>query len=145
MTVVAAEEGFDYAFVDGLPALPAGAAQLRIGLQSSVAAHGPPLLFIPGAYHGAWCYAGWLKTCRAAGIPCAALDYRGHGSLAGRGLAPDTGVEAYADDVVAALSGQHTLGAGHGRLGRQLRQAHAGHACRTGLEALSAGFGPVAD
>ena len=102
MTVVAAEEGFDYMFVDGLPVVPAGAAQLRIGLQACDAAHGPTLLFIPGAYHGAWCYAGWLKTCRAAGIPCAALDYRGHGSLAGAGLAPDTGVEAYADDVVAA-------------------------------------------
>ncbi len=97
------DEGFDFDSVDALPAVYVGAAQLRIGLAARHAAPGPALLLIAGAYHGAWCYAGWLKACRAAGIACAALDYRGHGSLAGVGLSPGTGVEDYADDVVAAV------------------------------------------
>lgn len=102
MAAPAVDEGFDFDTVDALPAVPVGRAQLRIGLDAQHAAAGPALLLIAGAYHGAWCYAGWLSACRSAGIACAALDYRGHGSLAGTGLAPDTGVEAYADDVVAA-------------------------------------------
>ncbi len=102
MAATAVDEGFDFEAVDALPAVRLGQAQLRIGLDARHAAAGPALLFIPGAYHGAWCYAGWLSACRAAGIACAALDYRGHGSLVDAGLAPDTGIEAYADDVVAA-------------------------------------------
>ena len=102
MAATMIEQGFDFAFVDALHVLRVGAAQLRIGLDEQHAGHGPALLFIPGAYHGAWCYGGWLKGCRCAGIACAALDYRGHGSLAATGLAPDTGVEAYAEDAVQA-------------------------------------------
>ena len=102
MAVTTVDEGFDFDAVDALPAVRVGMAQLRIGLDARHAAAGPALLFIAGAYHGAWCYAGWLRACRAAGIACAALDYRGHGNLAGAGLALDTGVEAYAEDAVAA-------------------------------------------
>ena len=102
MAATAVGQGFDFESVDRLPAVRVGMAQLRIGLDARHAAAGPALLFIAGAYHGAWCYAGWLRACSDSGIACAALDYRGHGSLAGLGLAPDTGVEAYADDVVAA-------------------------------------------
>lgn len=93
---------FDFPFVDTLPRRRVGAGELRIGLDESIAAPGPALLFIPGGYHGAWCYAGWLRQCRDTGIACAALDYRGHGSLAGEGLAVDTSIEAYAEDTVLA-------------------------------------------
>ncbi len=93
---------FDFAFVDGLPRQRVGAGELRIGLDEAHAGPGPAVLFIPGGYHGAWCYAGWLRHCRDTGIACAALDYRGHGALAYEGLAVDTSIEAYAEDTVLA-------------------------------------------
>lgn len=93
---------FDFTFVDGLPRQRVGAGELRIGLDEAHAGPGPALLFIPGGYHGAWCYAGWLRHCRDTGIACAALDYRGHGALAGEGLAIDASIEAYAEDTVMA-------------------------------------------
>jgi len=64
---------------------------------------GPPLLCIPGAYHGAWCYEFWLTAFGAAGIGSAALDLRGKGTLAGA-LDPATGVDDYAEDAVEAAA-----------------------------------------
>lgn len=96
------DASFDFAFVDALPRRRVGAAELRVGLAEQRAASGPAFLFIPGAFHGAWRHAGWLRRCRDAGIACAALDYRGHGALAAEGLGVDTPIEAYAEDTVLA-------------------------------------------
>jgi pimeloyl-ACP methyl ester carboxylesterase len=79
----------------------------------------PPLLFVPGGYHGAWCYRGYLDHFAAAGIPCAAVEPRGHGVLAGEGLDPAAGLADYAADVadgsrhLAALAGGAPVLAGH--------------------------------
>lgn len=41
----------------------------------------PPLLFLHGAFHGAWCWAEhFLPFCAAAGYNSYALSLRGHGS-----------------------------------------------------------------
>ncbi|MFN0164434.1 MAG: alpha/beta hydrolase [Burkholderiales bacterium] len=93
---------FDFPFVDSLPRRRAGAGELRTGLAESSAGPGPALLFLPGGYHGAWCYAGWLRHCRDTGTACAALDYRGHGALAGEGLAVDSTIEDFSEDTVQA-------------------------------------------
>ncbi|MFB9971228.1 alpha/beta fold hydrolase [Pseudoroseomonas cervicalis] len=59
----------------------------------------PPLLLVPGGYHGAACWAEWRAALAALGLPAAALDLRGHGALAGAAFPPDTGVADYAADV----------------------------------------------
>jgi pimeloyl-ACP methyl ester carboxylesterase len=38
----------------------------------------PPLLFVHGLGHGAWCWEHWLDTAAAAGYPAAAVSLRGH-------------------------------------------------------------------
>ncbi|WP_158287566.1 alpha/beta fold hydrolase [Falsiroseomonas bella] len=79
----------------------------------------PPLLFVPGGYHGAWCYAGYLDDCAAAGIAAAAAEPRGHGVLAADGLHPGSGLADYAADVaeasrhLASLAGTAPVLVGH--------------------------------
>ena len=43
--------------------------------------HGPTLLLIHGGFHGAWCWAQFLKFFEFHGVRAAALDIRGHGSI----------------------------------------------------------------
>ncbi|MDP3940107.1 MAG: alpha/beta fold hydrolase [Deltaproteobacteria bacterium] len=42
----------------------------------------PPLIFIHGAWHGAWCWEQFLDYFAARGYPCYALDLAGHGESA---------------------------------------------------------------
>ncbi|OZI33989.1 alpha/beta hydrolase [Bordetella genomosp. 10] len=70
---------FDFSLIDRLPSYPAGAGRL---LLSAPPAHGQPLLlFVHGAYHGAWCYANYLAYFTGQDVACAALDLPGHGGL----------------------------------------------------------------
>ncbi len=62
---------------------------------------GPPILCIPGGYHGAWCFAAWLRLFAASGIAAAAIETRGKGTLAA-GADPTADIAAYAADVVEA-------------------------------------------
>lgn len=63
----------------------------------------PTILCIPGGYHGAWCYADWVKIFAANGIAAAAVECRGKGTSA---VPPDarTSIDDYAMDVAAAAS-----------------------------------------
>lgn len=64
-----------------LEVLAAPAAPPGDGGGSDGGASGPPLLFIHGAFHGAWCYAEhFLPFFAAAGHDCYALSLRGHGA-----------------------------------------------------------------
>jgi pimeloyl-ACP methyl ester carboxylesterase len=63
----------------------------------------PPFLLVPGAFHGAWCYAGYLDALDQSGVAAAALDWRGHGQLRAEGLSPATGILDYVADTVTAL------------------------------------------
>lgn len=69
----------DFTLLDRMPPLPAGEGRLVVGARGR--AGRPTLLFVHGAFHGAWCYAGYLEYFAALGIGCAALDLPGHGGL----------------------------------------------------------------
>jgi pimeloyl-ACP methyl ester carboxylesterase len=70
------------------------------------AAQRAPLVFVHGAYVGAWCWAehflGWFG---AQGYPAYALSLRGHGRSAGRDGLHQFGLDDYADDLGCALAG----------------------------------------
>lgn len=69
------------------------------------AASRTPLLFVHGAYVGAWCWAehflGWFGE---RGYPAFALSLRGHGRSTGRERLHGFGLEDYADDLAAAVA-----------------------------------------
>jgi non-heme chloroperoxidase len=65
----------------------------------------PPILFVHGAYVGAWCweenFLGWFAE---RGYDAHAISLRGHGASAGRERLNDHGLADYADDVAAAAA-----------------------------------------
>lgn len=74
----------------------------------SLAAEGdsshPPLLFVHGICHGAWCWREhYLPFFSGQGFDTHALDLRGHGS-SDRGELAGASLEDYAGDVIAAAS-----------------------------------------
>ncbi|WMD18681.1 alpha/beta fold hydrolase [Achromobacter seleniivolatilans] len=91
----------DFSLADRLPALDAGHGRLLIGAPPQPGK--PSLLFVPGAYHGAWCYAHYLDYFAQAGLGCAALDLRGHGGLAPDADFPSVTIADLGQDVVNAL------------------------------------------
>jgi pimeloyl-ACP methyl ester carboxylesterase len=62
----------------------------------------PAVLLIPGAYHGAWCYGGYLDAFDREGVAAAALDLRGHGARAVDGLSTAASVNDYIADACEA-------------------------------------------
>jgi pimeloyl-ACP methyl ester carboxylesterase len=69
----------NFDIVDRLPSFMAGEGRLVVGARGRGGK--PTLLFVHGAFHGAWCYAGYLEYFAGLGIGCAALDLPGHGWL----------------------------------------------------------------
>ncbi|MGE5546409.1 MAG: alpha/beta hydrolase [Solirubrobacterales bacterium] len=68
----------------------------------------PPLLFVHGAFSGAWIWAEhFLPFFAAAGWECAAVSLRGHGESSGRDRLDHCGLADYVDDVAEAAA---TLG-----------------------------------
>ncbi len=63
----------------------------------------PPLLFVHGVRHAAWCWERWQAGLAERGWRSAAVSLRGHGGSDGslRGAT----LRAYVDDVVAAAEG----------------------------------------
>ncbi|CAB3671384.1 hypothetical protein LMG26696_03904 [Achromobacter pulmonis] len=107
-----AVDPLDFSLADRLPARPAGQGRLL----TAAAPNGRPgLLFVPGAYHGAWCYAHYLDYFARAGLACAAVDPRGHGPLPQDAGFVDAGIADLAADVVSALDllDAPTVVAGH--------------------------------
>jgi pimeloyl-ACP methyl ester carboxylesterase len=86
-------------------------------------AAGPPVLFVHGLRHGAWCWERWQRLLAAAGVPSFALSLRGHGGSGGttRGAT----LNDYADDVVAAADriGEPFVLAGHSMGGIVVQRA----------------------
>jgi non-heme chloroperoxidase len=64
-----------------------------------------PLLFVHGAYVGAWCWAEhFLPWFSARGFPVVALSLRGHGRSAGRDRLHRFGLDDYAEDLAVAVA-----------------------------------------
>ena len=69
---------------------------------SPAAAH--PVLFVHGAWHGAWCWEEhFLPYFSEKGYDAYALDLRGHGESAGIESLPFTRITDYVDDVVGVI------------------------------------------
>lgn len=65
----------------------------------------PPLLFLHGLGHGAWCYAEhWLGAAAEAGYPAYALSFRGHGGSGGHNRLRRTMVRGYVHDALQAIA-----------------------------------------
>ncbi|KAG1202500.1 hypothetical protein G6F35_012179 [Rhizopus arrhizus] len=90
-----------FRLADRLPARAAGQGRLIVGALPQDGR--PGLLFVPGAYHGAWCFAHYLDYFAAAGLACAALDLRGHGALPQDAAFASTTIADLGQDVAHAL------------------------------------------
>jgi pimeloyl-ACP methyl ester carboxylesterase len=97
----AGADPLDFSLADRLPARTAGRGRLLLGARPRDGR--PGLLFVPGAYHGAWCYAHYLAYFAAAGLACAALDTRGHGALPQDADFASTTIADLGRDVADAL------------------------------------------
>ncbi|HTQ77094.1 MAG TPA: alpha/beta hydrolase [Burkholderiales bacterium] len=65
----------------------------------------PPLLFVHGAYVGAWCWeAHFLDWFAARGFDCHAVSLSGHGASRGRERLDALGLADYAADVAEAAA-----------------------------------------
>lgn len=55
----------------------------RIWLNAAALARpaAPCVFFVHGAYHGAWCWADWMRALAAENRPAAAVDLPGHGGF----------------------------------------------------------------
>ena len=66
--------------------------------------HRTPLLFVHGAYSGAWCWEEhFLPYFAARGHPAYALSLRGHGASAGRESLALASISDYVEDVAHAV------------------------------------------
>jgi len=95
----------------------------------------PPLLFVPGLRHAAWCYAEhWLARAAARGYPAYAVSLRGHGA-SGRARRRHTTLRAYTHDVqqVAASLPRQAVLIGHGLGGAVVARALTRYPARAGV------------
>lgn len=60
----------------------------------------PPLLFVHGLAHAAWCWEPWLEQAAAAGWSAHALSLRAHGASGGRERRLRITLREYVHDVV---------------------------------------------
>jgi len=93
----------------------------------------PPLLFVHGLGHGAWCWEHWLAAAADAGYPAYAVSLRGHGGSPGR-LRPAR-LGQYVDDVVATAESlpRPPVLVGHSMGGLVVQQTLARYAARAAV------------
>lgn len=64
----------------------------------------PPLLFVHGLGHGAWCFAEhWLPAAADAGYPAYAVSLRGHGGSGGQRTLRRSLLRDYVHDVLQTI------------------------------------------
>jgi pimeloyl-ACP methyl ester carboxylesterase len=93
----------------------------------------PPLLFVHGLGHAAWCWEHWLDASAAAGFPAYAVSLRGHGGSAG--TVRTARLSQFVDDVVNTaheLPGKAVL-IGHSLGGLVVQKALARYAAHAGV------------
>src|SRR5690242_6388280 len=93
----------------------------------------PPLLFVHGLGHGAWCWENWLTDAAEAGYPSFAVSLRGHGGSDGRLRTSRLG--HYVDDVIAAAAALPAppVIVGHSMGGLVVQQVLARYAARAAV------------
>jgi pimeloyl-ACP methyl ester carboxylesterase len=99
-----------------------------------------PLLFLHGAFAGAWVWGEhFLPYFAAAGRPAYALSLRGHGGSGGRQLLNSHGLADYVADAVAALAaiGRPAVVVGHSLGGLVAQLLLAGPVDLSGLVLLA--------
>ena len=105
--------------------------------------HRPPLLFVHGLGHAAWCWDHWLEAAAAAGHPAYALSQRGHG--ASRGSLRSARLGHYVDDVLATAEAlpQAAVLVGHSMGGLVVQQALPRYAARAAVLVAPVPAGPA--
>lgn len=96
----------------------------------------PPVLFVPGLRHGAWCFAEhWMGRVAERGFPAYAMSLRGHGRSGGAELRRTTTLRDYVHDVmqVAASLPRRAVLVGHGVGGLVVAQAVARYPAQAGV------------
>ncbi|TFV88747.1 alpha/beta fold hydrolase [Blastococcus sp. CT_GayMR16] len=93
----------------------------------------PPLLFVHGLGHGAWCWEHWQAAAAEAGFPTYAVSLRGHGRSPGR--LRTALLREYVDDVVATAAAlpRPAVLVGHSMGGLVVQQALARYAARAAV------------
>lgn len=98
--------------------------------------HPTPLLFVHGAWHGAWCWdEHFLGFLAERGHRVAALDLRGHGSSPGRGRFRTIRMRDYVEDVaeVAGTFDTPPVVVGHSMGGMVVQQYLEDHEAPGGV------------
>ena len=85
-----------------LHAEPVGAAPSDGQAADTAATTRPPLLFVHGLGHGAWCWEQWLPAAAGAGWSAHAVSLRAHGGSEGRSRYARIRMAEYEHDVLQA-------------------------------------------
>ncbi|GAA1822653.1 alpha/beta hydrolase [Planosporangium flavigriseum] len=93
----------------------------------------PPLLFVHGLGHGAWCWEHWLRESATRGYAGYAVSLRGHGGSAG--TLRTARLSHYVKDVIhtAASLPRRPVLVGHSMGGLVVQQALARYAAHAGV------------
>ncbi|HEU4515210.1 MAG TPA: alpha/beta fold hydrolase [Nocardioidaceae bacterium] len=93
----------------------------------------PPLLFVHGLGHGAWCWENWMDAAASAGYPAHAVSLRGHGDSEGSLRGSRMG--HYVSDVIrtAAALPEPPVVVGHSMGGLVTQMVMARHPVRAGV------------
>lgn len=82
-----------------------GLEVLRARPPEGVAPRETPLLFLHGAFAGAWCWAeSFLPGFASQGWDCTAFSFRGHGESGGRQALNEFGIEDYVRDLESVIA-----------------------------------------
>ncbi len=74
-----------------------------VHLEVLSAGEGPPLLFVHGLGHGAWCWEQWLPAVADRGFRAYALSLRGHGGSGGHNDLGRARIRDYEHDVLQVV------------------------------------------
>lgn len=115
------------------PTPGSGASLEVLERQPAVDSGRPPLLFVHGLGHGAWCWEHWLQGAADAGYPAHAVSLRGHGGSPGR--LRTALLRQYVDDVVATATAlpRPAVLIGHSMGGLVVQRALARYAARAAV------------